>query len=263
MILALMLLLLGIVVLMYPTVSSYVNQLHGSYVIQNLRAETEALETEEVAAQRRLAEAYNAALAAGNTDGCENYGDILNFAGGVMGYLEIPKIRINLPICHGVSDEVLEKAVGHLPQSAFPIGGEGNHTVLTGHTGLPGARLFTDWTDLEEGDVFYIHILEQTLVYQVDQIRVVLPSEADALWAVPGEDCCTLVTCTPYGINSHRLLVRGTRVEQFAQTEVPLTEDAVEKPAMPVGIIAAMTAAAALLAGSAVVLFRKRKSENN
>ena len=138
----------------------------------------------------------------------------LNLAGdGMMGYIEIPEIDIYLPIYHGVSEEVLSKGIGHMPNSAFPIGGEGNHAVLTGHTGLPSAKLFTDLTELEEGDRFYIHILDLVLCYTVDQIKVVLPNEGQDLSIVPGKDYCTLVTCTPYGINSHRLLVRGIRTD--------------------------------------------------
>lgn len=261
--LALLLLLAGVAVMAYPSLSDYVNQLNGSYVIRNLQEETETLEAEELSAQRTRAEAYNTALAAGDLDVCEDYEEILNFAGGVMGYLEIPKIDVNLPIFHGVSDEVLAKGAGHLPQSAFPIGGTENHAVLTGHTGLPGARLFTDLTKLETGDMFYIYILEQVLIYEVDQIRVVLPSQADALSAVPGEDYCTLVTCTPYGINSHRLLVRGTRVKQSQETAKLLLQETVKESSVPTELIIAMIAAAMLLVAILAVLCRRKKSNDS
>ena len=131
-----------------------------------------------------------------------------------MGYIDIPTIDAHLPIYHGTDEEVLAKGVGHVPDTAFPIGGIGNHSVLTGHTGLPSAKIFTDLTELAEGDLFYIHILNETLVYEVDQIQVVLPSQLDNLLPVADRDYCTLVTCTPYGINSHRLLVRGQRTTQ-------------------------------------------------
>lgn len=162
--------------------------------------------------QRRLAEEYNRQLLKTGAE-IGNYDEILNISDGVMGYLKIPKIHVSLPIYHGSGEEVLRKGVGHLPETAFPIGGTGNHAVLTGHTGLPSARLLTDLSELEEGDSFSISILAETHQYRVSQIQVVLPDEAEALAPVPGEDLVTLVTCTPYGVNSHRLLVSGSRVE--------------------------------------------------
>lgn len=160
-----------------------------------------------------MAEAYNLSLLQGAVETGE-YEQILNISDGIMGYLKIPRIHVSLPIYHGTGEEILRKGVGHLPESAFPIGGKGNHTVLTGHTGLPSARLLTDLRDLEEGDCFYISILGDSLCYRVEKIQVVLPEKADSLIPVPGEDLCTLVTCTPYGINSHRLLVTGKRTEK-------------------------------------------------
>lgn len=213
-ILAVVLLLAGAAVLAYPAVSSWINDRNGSYVIQAFREELERTDSRELARQRLLARAYNADPAAAG----QEYESILNF-GGMMGYIDIPAIDVHLPIYHGVSSQVLAKGVGHLPESDFPVGGEGYHAVLTGHTGLPGSRLFTDLTELEQGDVFYIHILEETLVYRVDQITVVLSHETGDLTARAGEDYCTLVTCTPYGVNSHRLLVRGERVEAAAAPE--------------------------------------------
>lgn len=201
-----MLLLAGIGILLYPVISNLIHQCSGAAAIDRMR---QALTQEDIAQQRSKAENYNAQLASGEPEG---YEQILNLSDGIMGYIEIPKIQINLPIYHGTDTEVLKKGAGHLPTSAFPIGGEGNHAVLAGHSGLPSAKLFTDLTELAEGDVFYICILEDTLAYQVDQIKVVLPNEGQDLEAVPGEDYCTLVTCTPYGINSHRLLVRGHRI---------------------------------------------------
>lgn len=200
------LLLAGAGILFYPVVSNAINQWKGSSAIDQMRKE---LTQEDIALQRSLAEEYNAELADGQPEG---YDDILNLSNGMMGYIQIPKIQVNLPIFHGTDKEVLSKGVGHLPTSAFPIGGEGNHAVLTGHTGLPSAKLFTDLTELVAGDTFCISILDETLTYQVDQIKMVLPDEGQDLEAVPGEDYCTLVTCTPYGINSHRLLVRGSRI---------------------------------------------------
>lgn len=206
--LAVLLLLGGLVILAYPAVSNYVNQKNGSYAIQQLVEQTKG--DEALLAQLALAREYNRSLGSGSPEG---YGGILDFGGGLMGYIEIPKINLRLPIYHGVSDEVLNRGVGHLPDTAFPIGGVGNHTVLTGHTGLPSARLFTDLTELKPGDRFSITVAGQTVTYAVDQILVVLPQETAALSRIDGMDCCTLVTCTPYGINSHRLLVRGVRTE--------------------------------------------------
>lgn len=208
--LAVLLLLMGIGIMAYPTVSNYVNQQNGSYAIQQLLEQDAG--DEAMLAQLSLAREYNRQLAAGTPEG---YDHILDFGGGLMGYIEIPKISLRLPIYHGVSDEVLNRGVGHLPDTAFPIGGSGNHAVLTGHTGLPSARLFTDLAELASGDLFHITIAGQTVTYTVDQILVVLPQETEALNRIPDLDCCTLVTCTPYGINSHRLLVRGIRTEDF------------------------------------------------
>ena len=225
-ILLVLLLLLGIGILTYPMVSNLVNRFHGSYAIQEFQTR---VENADITAEREKAVEYNEKIrdsipvdgfASEQTDADDSYNGILNFGGGMMGYLQIPKIDVNLPIYHGTSEEVLAKGVGHLTQSALPIGGEGNHAVLTGHTGLPSAELFNDLTELQEGDSFYIGVLGEKLTYQVDQIKVVLPSEGQDLTAVPGEDYCTLVTCTPYGINTHRLLVRGHRVEtELGETE--------------------------------------------
>lgn len=211
--------LLGMGLLCYPWVSRLINQRSSAEAIRQFG---ENLEAADVSVQRSLAEDYNRRILKGEMLEGE-YGEILNISEGMMGYLKIPKIHVSLPIYHGTGEEALRKGVGHLPESAFPIGGGGNHTVLTGHTGLPSARLLTDLKDLEEGDLFYISILGESLSYQVAQIQVVLPEEADALTAVPGEDLCTLVTCTPYGINSHRLLVMGKRIEKTPPEENDLS----------------------------------------
>lgn len=210
-VLAAVLLLCGAGILLYPAVSQYVNAQNGSYAAEQLRQQADPTDP-ALAAQLALARAYNGALP---VEG-ENYGDILNFGDGLMGSLSIPKIGVELPIYHGTGGDALAKGVGHMPQTAFPIGGPGTHAVLTGHTGLPSARLLTDLTELAAGDRFSVTVAGQTLVYEVDQILTVLPEGTAALAAVPGMDYCTLVTCTPYGINSHRLLVRGVRVTEEA-----------------------------------------------
>lgn len=220
MIFAVVLLLIGVGVLAYPPVSDYVNRLHGSYAIQTLQEQVGQATDTQLAEQRRLAQSYNA----DPSQSAVGYRDILDYGGGIMGYIDIPSIDVHLPIYHGVDSDVLAKGVGHLPESSFPIGGEGNHAVLTGHTGLPGAHLFTDLTELDEGDEFSIHILEEELTYRVDQITVVLSHETGDLAPRAGKDYCTLVTCTPYGINSHRLLVRGERVES---AQAPMIQESV------------------------------------
>ncbi len=204
--------LAGIAILAYPFVSNYINELHSSHVIQQLEQVLEHADDAELKRQRKLAEQYNESLR-NPGDFSEfpyDYYEILAFPGGIMGYIDIPSIDVHLPIYHGTGEDVLAKGIGHLPGTAFPIGGEGNHSVLTGHTGLPSAKLFTDLTKLSVGDLFYINILGETFTYEVDQIKTVLPSEVSELLPTAGKDYCTLVTCTPYGVNSHRLLVRGT-----------------------------------------------------
>lgn len=202
-------LLLGVGIFSYPWASRLVNQRGCAEAIRQFDVN---LEDTDKLVQRSLAESYNLALLRGEKS--ENYEEILNISNGMMGYLKIPKIHVSLPIYHGTGADALRSGIGHLPESAFPIGGEGNHSVLTGHTGLPSARLLTDLRELETGDQFYISILGDMLTYQVEEIQTVLPEEAEALTPVPGEDQCTLVTCTPYGINSHRLLVTGKRQEK-------------------------------------------------
>lgn len=196
----------------------------------------------------------------------DNYQDVLNVDGdGVMGYIEIPKIDVSLPIYHGTSEEALEKGAGHLDVTALPIGGEGNHSVISAHRGLPSAELFTRLDEMEKGDEFYIHVLDKTLAYEVDQIEVILPEELALLQPEDGKDLVTLLTCTPYAVNTHRLLVRGTRipyVEEEAQegdwTETIKTawaRDYVKAIAVGAGIL--------LLFILAVFLIRRRKKKNN
>lgn len=221
-ILVVLLMVAGLAVMLYPTLSNIYNEVTGSYAIQEFNENLADRDELELIEERAKAELYNASLVnTGIVTECPyEYKDIMDFGNGMMGYIEIPTVEIYLPIYHGVSENVLSKAVGHIVKSAFPIGGEGNHSVLTGHTGLPSAELFTDLDKVVEGDTFYIYALGETLAYEVDQIVVVLPEEVDDIQPVPGEDYCTLVTCTPYGINSHRLLVRGHRIEYIPEVEV-------------------------------------------
>ena len=181
------------------------------------------------------AEEYNASLPNGvnfNISEAEyaEYASILDITGtGIMGYIQIASIGVNLPVYHGVDEGILQIAVGHIPGSSFPIGGERTHAVMSGHRGLPSAKLFSDLDKLGEGDVFTVTVLDRTFTYMVDQIRIVLPEETDELAIQPGEDFCTLVTCTPYGINTHRMLVRGRRIENIVG-EVVVTAEAVRIP---------------------------------
>ena len=260
-ILALLLMMAGLGVLVYPELSDYISRRNGSYAIQMLDDRMEGIQDKVLERQRELAVDYNARLGIGEADGLDaDYEKIMDFGGGIMGYIQIPEIRVSLPIYHGVEEEVLAKGVGHLPRTAFPIGGSGNHTVLSGHTGLPSAELFTDLVELEIGDYFYITALEDTLTYQVDQIRVVLPDEVGAISPVAGADYCTLVTCTPYGINSHRLLVRGSRIAmEQEESKLQKPEQDNQKPEIPaILIVAAAVATGILIRILFLILSRKR-----
>ena len=221
-ILLVLMLFIGVCGLLYPAVSQYWNTKTQTRAVENYQAILDSLKEEDYTAFFQEAEAYNIALTKLKNPlltykQLEGYDDILNVNGnGVMGYLMIPKLGVELPLYHGVSVEVLNIACGHLQGSSFPIGGESTHSILSAHRGLPHAKLFTDLDKMELGDTFQITILDRTFTYQVDQIKVVRPDEIDDVQIIEGEDHCTLLTCTPYGINSHRLLVRGTRIENAA-----------------------------------------------
>ncbi len=212
--------LAGCALLLYPTISDYSNKMHQTQAVARY-ADYVANEVDEEALQEALdaAAAYNEALLQSSDQGTyykehqAEYESLLNIDGtSIMGYVDIPSITTTLPIYHGTEESVLQVAVGHLEWTSLPVGGEGTHTVLSGHRGLPSARLFTDLDQMTLGDIFTVHVYNETLYYQVDDISVVLPEEAEGLQAEEGEDYCTLITCTPYGVNTHRLLVRGTRI---------------------------------------------------
>ena len=213
-----LMLFIGICVLLYPAVSQYWNTKTQTRVVENYQAILNSLKKEDCTAFFQAAEEYNTQLAELKMPlidyrKLDGYDDILNVNGnGIMAYVKIQKLNVELPIYHGISDDVLNTACGHLMGTSFPIGGENTHVVLSAHRGLPHAKLFTELDKMELGDTFQITVLDRTLTYQVDQIKVVRPDEIDDVQIVPGEDLCTLLTCTPYGINSHRLLVRGTRI---------------------------------------------------
>ena len=218
--------LIGISVLLYPAFSSYWNSKTQSRAIVDYESVLEHLEPEDYSAIFQTAHDYNEALRAVefplmNYDDVPGYYDALKIEGtSIIGYVKIAKIGVELPVYHGTSDEVLNLGVGHLEGSSLPVGGESTHCVMSAHRGLPSAKLFTDLDRLEPGDTFQVTVLDQVLTYQVDQIKVITPREIEDLQIVEGKDYCTLFTCTPYGVNTHRLLVRGIRIETITEKPV-------------------------------------------
>lgn len=218
--------LVGISLLLYPAFSNYWNSKTQSRAIVDYEAVLEHLKPEDYSAMFQAAYDYNRALY--ETDyplmdyeEIPGYYDTLKLPGSsIIGYVKIDKIGVELPIYHGTSDEVLNVGVGHLEGTSLPVGGENTHSVMSAHRGLPSAKLFTDLDRLEPGDTFQITVLDQVLTYQVDQVKVVTPTEVDDLLIAEGKDYCTLFTCTPYGINTHRLLVRGIRIETIVEKPI-------------------------------------------
>lgn len=215
-------LFVGVCGLLYPSVSQYWNSKTQTRAVENYQEILNSLKQEDYEVFFQEADRYNVELSELknpllNYRQLDGYNEILNINGnGIMGYVSIPKLGVEIPIYHGISAEVLNVACGHLEGTSLPVGGENTHCVLSAHRGLPHAKLFTDFDKLEVGDTFTLTVLNRTLTYQVDQIKVVRPDEIDDVQLVAGKDLCTLLTCTPYGINSHRLLVRGTRIENAA-----------------------------------------------
>ena len=228
--------LIGLSLLLYPTISDYINQFHQSRAIGEYAEQIAYMDDETFDLMWADAVAYNAELTKRDNpyllsdDQKVTYEALLNTDGsGIMGYIEIPSIDCYLPIYHGTSASVLQRAVGHLEWTSLPVGGESTHSVFSGHRGLPSAKLFTNLSKVVVGDVFMIRVLNETLTYEVDQIITVLPDDTAALTVTEGCDYCTLVTCTPYGINTHRLLVRGHRIENLAESRtVRVTADAIQ-----------------------------------
>ena len=243
----------GLSLLLYPTVSDYWNSLHTAQAVASYDQAVKSMDEGKYDELLQRAGQYNrdlflrGSLFALTDEEREDYNSQLDIDGsGVMGYIEIPTIKVSLPIYHGTSDDVLQVAVGHLEWSSLPVGGESTHCVLSGHRGLPSAKLFTNLDQLAEGDLFVIRTLDEVLTYEVDRILIVLPSELQALAAEEGKDLCTLVTCTPYGVNSHRMLVRGHRVDNQSEA-VRLTADAIRVDPLLVAPIAAIPLLLALL----------------
>lgn len=216
----------GIGIAAYPIVSNILYERNATQVVESYDDAVEEMDKEEIDAAKEAARKYNEQLKSAiiqdeNSEGQpvgESYVDMTG-VGESIGYITIPKIDLELPIYEGSDDAILQKGIGHMEQSSYPIGGESTHSVLTGHRGLPDAELFTHLDEMEAGDLFYLHVLDEILAYRVDQIKVVEPNETGDLDIIPGEDYCTLVTCTPYSINTHRLLVRGVRTEYNGELE--------------------------------------------
>ena len=230
-----LILLAGLSLLLYPALSDYWNTLHESQAIASYVETVEAMDEADYEAMWAAARAYNDALPRDNSrfhpseEEQAEYDALLDVSGtGIMGYVEIPQIGVSLPIYHGTDEAVLQVAIGHIEGSSLPVGGAGTHCVISGHRGLPSAKLFTDLDQIQEGDTFLLHILDETLTYQVDQIHIVEPDDVTYLAIEEGQDLCTLVTCTPYGVNSHRLLVRGRRIEtEETAAAIRVTADAI------------------------------------
>lgn len=218
--------IVGLSVLLYPAISEYINSKHASRVISEYNEKLSDSSEDELNAVFAKAEDYNKRLHDSPSAFFEpslvsGYKDTLDITGtGIMGYIDIDRINVELPIYHGISKELLQVGVGHLTGTSLPVGGESTHCVLSGHRGLPSAKLFTDLDELEIGDTFTITILDRRFTYEVDQIKTVLPEEFDDLRIADGKDYCTLLTCTPYGINTHRLLVRGVRTENTEEKKI-------------------------------------------
>lgn len=241
-------LFLGVAILLYPTVSDYWNSFHQSRAIASYIEQIENIDPVDYEREWARARKYNEELTQKpnrfmlSEEEYEEYESMLNPTGsGIMGYIEIPKINCSLPIYHGTDEAVLQIAVGHIEGTSLPTGDIGTHTVLSGHRGLPSAKLFTDLDQMEESDLFVIRVMDQIMTYEVDQVLIVLPEELDALAIDPEQDYCTLVTCTPYGINSHRLLVRGHRVENVEMERIiKIVADATQiQPVLVAPVLAA------------------------
>ena len=222
--------LIGAGVMAYPTFSDWWNSFHQSRAVASYVQTIEQMDTEEYDRIIRNAEAYNRKVAERGTmwtmsdeDRADYERQLLVQGTDIMGYIEIDKVKIHLPIYHGTDESVLQVAIGHIEDTSLPIGGENSHCALSGHRGLPSAKLFTDIDRLVEGDIFTLTVLNHVATYEVDQILTVLPDETDALNIEPGKDYCTLVTCTPYGVNTHRLLIRGHRIPNIEKQEEPAT----------------------------------------
>lgn len=266
-ILLILILIAGLSLLIYPSFSDYWNSFTQSKVIVDYTQQIENLDAEKYDRIISEAVAYNESLIGRRNpyllsdEQKKEYEELLDVTGiGIMGYIEIPAISVTIPIYHGTSDAVLQIAVGHLDWTSLPVGGESTHCVLSGHRGLPSARIFTDLDKLVVGDIFALRILDEVLTYEVDQILIVEPDETEELLIEEGKDYCTLVTCTPYGINTHRILLRGHRVENVEEAKIiKVTSEAAQIEPL---IIAPIVAAPILLVLFIMLMMPKKKTNN-
>lgn len=263
-ILLILMLLIGLSLMLYPSFADWWNSFHSSRSIASYVEQVANIDDAQYEELWDAAWDYNQSLLHRPNDFLlsdeqkEIYKSLLDFGGnGIMGYIEIPMIDVMLPIYHGTKESVLQIAVGHLDWTSLPVGGAGSHCVVSGHRGLPSARLFTDLDKLKVGDVFMLHVLNEILTYEIDQILIVEPQDTDPLLIEPGKDLCTMITCTPYGINSHRMLVRGHRIESQEEAKViRITADAVRiEPLM----VAPFVAVPILLVLLIILLLPKQK----
>lgn len=263
---------------LYPLISSYVNEKYRSEIHTQYEEVIKQADDTELIEAREAAHAYNRSITPGTVEddsysreaimgASDGYDELLNLAeNGTMGYVEIPRISVNLPIYHGTESESLERGIGHLLGSSLPVGGNSTHTILTGHSGMASQKMFTDLVQLDLGDKFYLHVLDETLAYEVDSINTVLPYDTSLLQISQDEDLCTLVTCTPLGVNTHRLLVRGTRIP-YEEAEKMAEEEAFEKVEVSAweqeyvrGIIVGLGAVAIVgIAVAAVFVYRRHR----
>ena len=256
---------IGLSVLLYPAISSYWNSKTQSQVVESYENMLQSINRADTDAIFEEAEAYNDALRQlqfplREYSKIEGYYQALNLNDmGMMGYITIPSIGVELPIYHTVSESVLAHAAGHMEGSSLPIGGESTHSVLSAHRGLPNAKLFTNLDKVQLGDVFTLKILDKTILYQVDQILTVSPENTAAIQPVEGKDYCTLVTCTPYGINTHRLLVRGTRIDTITERQVYVGDEAYQIDTL---IVTPIVALPILLVLIVIVLLQPVKQEH-
>lgn len=261
-------LIIGVSLLLYPSISNYWNQVHQSKAIAEYAEAVSNMSDDKYEKLLTDANEYNNKLAVTSTHWIlddkemEEYNKLLDISGtGIMGQIEIPKINCSLTIYHDTADEVLQIAVGHIPGSSLPVGGKSTHTVLSGHRGLPSAKIFTHLDQLEKGDMFMIRVLDEVLTYEVDSILITEPDDFTTLGIEQGEDLCTLVTCTPYGVNTHRLLVRGHRIENVKQSLVArVTADAMQIEPL---LVATLVGIPVLLVMFFLMIVSGRKNNSN
>lgn len=267
-ILSILLLVAGLLALGYPSISKYLSDRNSSYTTDTYEKKIQAMDKDRLKKLWQEAEEYNENLTGSPVHDPfvpgsgivmpKNYYHVLN-VDGVMASVEIPKINVKLPVYHGTSEDVLKKAPGHLEGSTLPIGGKGRHAVITGHTGLANAKVFTDLVELKADDKFYIKVLGKTLAYKIDQIQVIEPNHTEALKTVSGKDYVTLLTCTPYGINSHRLLVRGVRVKYDSKQQKDTEQNGLTSEQKILILAAVITSVVMLVVIIVVNLYRRTK----